>query len=67
MIGVGRRLDESLSTKPFLDVQVVAGENSDPDLLGLRVISSTWIDDETIDIEVVYDNPVAISADKPPD
>ena len=42
-IEAGRRLAE----KPFLDVYVTPGENSDPELLGLKV-TTEWLDTQTI-------------------
>ena len=60
-IGVGRRLQDA-GLKPFLDIEVLAGENSDPEQLGLQIVSSTWTDDETIDIFLKFDTPVAVSA-----
>lgn len=42
-IEAGRRLAE----KPFLDVYVAPGENSDPELLGMDV-TTAWPDSQTI-------------------
>ena len=61
-IEAGRRLAE----KPFLDVFVTPGENTDPELLGMKV-STAWPDSQTIEIDVAFTMPPAVSASQPED
>jgi len=50
-----------LAAKPFLDVQVKAGEWSDPELLGFNTTVS-WPDESTIEVDMVWNKPTAISS-----
>jgi len=56
-INVGRRLNE----KPFLEVSIVPGEYSEPSLLNYTV-STEWPDSRSINIDVAFDQPPAVSS-----
>ena len=59
---IGRRM----LVKPFLDVQVIAGEYSDPELLGFET-KINWPNNSTIQVELAFKTPPALSATKPAD
>ena len=62
-MGFGRRLQ----AVPFVDVQVEPGdEEMDPALLNMTVTSS-WSDDTTMNIDIAFAKPPAISASQPED
>ena len=52
--------------KPFLDITIEPGENSDPDYLGMTS-TETWKDDQTIELVLKFEKPPAISASDPED
>ena len=54
---IGRRLAQ----KPFLDIKVIPGENSDPELLKYTT-ETKWVNNKEFTIDVSFSNPIAISA-----
>lgn len=56
---IGKR--RMLAPKPFLDIQIKAGEMSDPELLGFNTTVS-WPDDKTIEVSMIWSKATAISS-----
>jgi len=54
---IGRRLAQ----KPFLDIKVIPGENSDLELLKYTT-ETKWVNNKEFTIDVSFSNPTAISA-----